>query len=331
MPDRTCSRRRVVCAGAAALFGLAGCVTRVDGDDWPPGSTTDTPPADVTTSPPPTADTTATASSAEAEATTASSTQAGTARTDGASSDLPGPRNGDDLPADTTPNDGYPPEFSEVPPERDVDVAAFDTVPRGGMEVPLVPIDVAYYWYARGEARFVDARSGAQFDVSHVLGAVLSPAGDGRDLPDDPVFEWPKDARIVTYCGCPHHLSSLRAASLTKRGYETVYALDEGFVEWRERDFPLAGSDVEREAPVRVVEGTVPPAFAGRTAWARHAASNQVEATTIDGDGRYELELRFVGMTAGSPVRVETPAYTVTEPIGRLTRATVAADGTLAA
>lgn len=322
MSDRTCSRRRVVGAGAAALLGLAGCVTRVDGDDWPPDSTTATPSADVATSPPSSSDdTTATASSSDAE----------TARTDGVSSDLPGPRNGDDLPADATPSDGYPPEFSEVPPERDVDVASFDTLPRGGVEVPLVPIDVAYSWYARGEARFVDARSAAQFDVSHVLGAVLSPAGDGRDLPDDPVFEWPTDARIVTYCDCPHHLSSLRAASLTKRGYETVYAIDEGFVEWRERDFPLAGSDVDRETPVRVVEGAVPRAYAGRTAWARHAASNQAEATEIDGDGRYELELRFVDVTAASPVRVETPAYTLTEPVGRLTRGTVAADGTLAA
>lgn len=304
MPDRTLPRRRVLdAAGAAALLGLAGCVTRVDGNDSPNGSAASDPP------------------SVDPEA-------AGLAGgRDGASPR--GPRNSDDLPPDTTPNDGYPPEFDDVPPERGVNTAEFDALARGGLSVELVPTHVAYYWYTRGEARFVDARSAPQFEVSHVFGAVLSPAGDGRELPDDPVLEWPKDDRIITYCGCPHHLSSLRAASLQKRGYEAVYALDEGFDTWRNRSYPLAGSDVGRVPPVRVVEGSVPRAYAGRTAWAYHDESSQAEATGIAGDGSYELALRFVDVTAASPVRVRTPAYTLTEPVGRLTGGTVAPDGTL--
>ncbi|WP_435346620.1 rhodanese-like domain-containing protein [Haloarchaeobius sp. HRN-SO-5] len=317
MTDRQLTRRRALkITGTSALLGLAGCMGLGDGT----GEETATTSKGSPSSPATTANTsTGTATSEE-----------GTTDATG-SVDLEGPRHGDDLPADTTPDDGYPPEFQTVPQGLDVDPTSFDTLQRGDYEIRLVPTDVAYYWYARGEARFADARSQTEFDASHVFGSVLSPAGDGKDLPDDPALQWPEDDRIITYCDCPHHLSSLRAASLKSRGYQEVYALDEGFSAWRENQFPMAGSDVGRAPAVRVVDGVVPERHAGETAWAYHTDSNQREATQIGADGSYELHLKFYEVDRQSTVRIETPAYTVTATLAELTGGTIARDGSISA
>jgi rhodanese-related sulfurtransferase len=231
-----------------------------------------------------------------------------------------GPRTGQELPDDGTPADGYPPAFETTPRSRSFDVGSFDTVSRNGAEVPLAPIEAAYYWYARGEARFADARGPGQFASSRVYGAVSSPASG---VEDDPVDDWPTEDRVICYCGCPHHLSSIRAADLIDAGYENVAVIDEGFWEWTDRDYPIAGSDVESRPGIRVIEGSVAGRFAGETAWARHAPTEQTEATEIDADGRYVLELRFAGLGSGAEITVETPAYRVTAPIEELTAGVV--------
>src|SRR6056297_1195175 len=96
--------------------------------------------------------------------------------------------------------DGYPPEFDDQPEERDIDTSSFDTVEENAVQVPLAPIDVAHYWYKRGEARIADARGKKSYKKSRVYGAVLSQAAEGRRADDDPVMDWPKDDRIVCYC-----------------------------------------------------------------------------------------------------------------------------------
>ena len=313
MTDKPTRRRILTLSGTTALLGLAGCMGLGDETGEGTETTSRTTSATGTTTNEPTENgTTETTTSVEDE-----------------SIDLDGPRHGDDLPDDTTPEDGYPPEFQTVPDRRSVDPESFDTLQRGEFEIKLVPTDVAYYWYARGEARFADARSQTEFDNSNVFGSVLSPAGDGRDLPDDPALQWPEDDRIITYCDCPHHLSSLRAASLKNRGYQEVYALDEGFTAWREHDLPMAGTDVGRAPALHVVEGSVPRRFGGESAWAYHTESNQREATDIAADGSYELHLKFFDVTSRSRVRIETPAYTTTATLAELTAGPIADDGSI--
>ncbi|GGL25309.1 hypothetical protein GCM10009037_06100 [Halarchaeum grantii] len=216
------------------------------------------------------------------------------------------------LPADDTPTDGIPPAVSRTPTTRDVDPESFDTYTADGVEVPLVPVDVAHYWWLRGAARFADARDPALYDRSHVYGAVRSPAPGITYDGCDPVDYWPEGDRVICYCGCPHHLSSLRAAALIDAGYDDVYAIDEGYWEWHRRDYPVAG---ERPGwtPTReyVVEGTTSAQYANATAWIRVAGANQSEATKIDSAGNFTLEPTFSGVTADTPVVVETPAYTV--------------------
>lgn len=238
-----------------------------------------------------------------------------------------GPRTGDDLPTDETPLDGFPPAFDPRPPERHVNPDRFGTMtvdPQSfsgndgdGVVVPLIPIDAAFYWYWNQEARFADARAPGGYEQSHILGAVSSPAPAGGEG-EDPVADWPRDDHIVLYCGCPHHLSGLRAATLIQEGYEHVYAIDEGFWEWQDRNYPLAGEDVDQRPALRVIDGLADPRHAGRTAWAFHRPTDQVEAGPIGPEGRYRLRLRFADVSPGSVVTVETPGYTVSAPLREL-------------
>ncbi len=171
--------------------------------------------------------------------------------------------------------DGYPPKFDKVPKKKRFDPSTFDIkkvdVKNGHTEkVKLVPIDIAYNWYKRREARFADARGVKQYETSHIYGAVLSSAPGITGAPKrDPVTNWPKDDRVVCYCGCPHHLSSIRAAALMDNGYSDVYVIDEGFWEWHSRDYPIRGNHTSYNPTGYIIEGVTDPKFAGKTAWAR--------------------------------------------------------------
>lgn len=220
--------------------------------------------------------------------------------------------------------DGYAPEFETTPEAPSVDPSSFDTKREDGVDVPLVPIDVAYPWYMRQEARVVDARGETSYQKARVDGAVLSPAPDGGS--NDPVAGWSTDDRIVCYCGCPHHLSVMRAATLLQNGYENVYALDEGFGEWHERSYPMAGSSVGNQPNLQVVRGRTSSAFAGETAWVRHESSGQREPSTIGDDGTYVVEFRFFDLEPDSILTVETPEYTVTKPLEEATASVVTAE-----
>ena len=143
---------------------------------------------------------------------------------------------------------------------------------------------------------------------------------------DDPIDDWPLTDRIVCYCGCPHHLSSLRAASLIGEGYEDVYVIDEGFWEWYDRDYPMAGSQIDVRPSLRVVTGVADARFAGETVWIRHPPSGQTEAGPIAPDGSYRLELRFADVADDSVLVVETPGYSVSAPLSELARGVVTAD-----
>lgn len=223
-----------------------------------------------------------------------------------------------EYPTDENPADGVPPEFPSPPPEPDVDESAFDTLEVNGESVKLAPIDVVEAWYRRAETRVVDARGLDQYKRAHVYGGVLSTAQRGSD--GGGIADWPTDARIVTYCRCPHHLSSIRAAGLQKAGYERVYALDEGFGAWLDGGYPMAGTQFEEEASADIsewtLEGSVDPRYTGEYAWA--SAGKQYEAAPIGRNGEFALVLRFAGVTSETPVRVSTPAFTVTRPLGEL-------------
>ncbi len=193
----------------------------------------------------------------------------------------------------------------------------YDTVKQYDQNVPLAPLSDVHKWYKQNKAKFVDARGEKQYETSHIKGAVLSPAPDG--LPnDDPVASWSKDERIVCYCGCPHHLSSMRAGKLMKNGYKNVYVIDEGYWKWHEKGYPVRGQNTEVAPNAYVLDGVADPAYVGETAWARHLVSGQKEATDILEDGSYSMHVKFHDVTPDSVLTVETPEYEVEGTISEL-------------
>ncbi|MFC7167723.1 rhodanese-like domain-containing protein [Halospeciosus flavus] len=240
----------------------------------------------------------------------------------GGSGGTPDYQTNGDYPADQNPDDGRPPKgMGGTPTKRSVDESRFESLDVEGQTVTLVPLDVAHYWYARREARFADARGQTQFEASHVYGAVNSPAGEQSG--SDPVLDWPKGDRVICYCGCPHHLSSLRAAALQERGYENVYVIDEGFWAWHRQGYPMRGTHLDRTPAGYQIEGQVPSKYAGEYAWAEEPETDQQEAAPIRSDGSYHLHLKFSGLTPATPIVLRTPAYTLRAPLREFTAGVV--------
>lgn len=196
-----------------------------------------------------------------------------------------------------------------------------------GTAVPLVPTEDAIDWY-RDEDRptlFVDARDATAYEQARVPNAVLSPAPDGKDT-NDPVQTHDTDTRIVTYCVCPHHLSSLRASTLITNGYVHTYALKEGLNGWYSAGHPVEGQSIEEgERPdTYEITGTTSSEYAGEFAWARHEPSGQREAAPIADDGTFSLHIQFYEITPESELTVETPAGSVTDTLAALTESELA-------
>lgn len=241
----------------------------------------------------------------------------------GGSSNLRHPGNMDaeftanaDLPGDDDVSDGYPPEYGD-PESREIDESRFRSLSANGETVTLVPLDVVRYWHERSDARFVDARGLDQYRTSHIYGAVNSTYT--QDSSGGGISGWDEDTRVVCYCGCPHHMSSLRAAGLQKAGYSNVYVFDEGFFEWRDRDLPMRGTGFDAAESASVIEGEVAESYAGEYAWATRVDADQREAAPIADDGSFEIHLRFAELTPDTRIRVETPEFDVTGSLGDLT------------
>lgn len=199
----------------------------------------------------------------------------------------------------------------------------YETITTDGTEVPLAPVEDVYEWYENEEAEFADARGRAQYDSKRIAGAVFSPAPDGADE-DDPVEEWSTDTRIVTYCGCPHHLSSQRAAALIDAGYEHAYAIDEGLRGWEDNGYPLEGTNVETERVTYEIRGTTGAEYAGEMVTLEQVGVDRREAAPIADDGSYVLQLHYAGPT-DDRFRVEAPTYTAEGTLAELTSGTVTA------
>ena len=215
--------------------------------------------------------------------------------------------------------DGYGPDPESEPDDRSIDTDSYSTRTFEGVAVPLAPIEDVFYWYQRQDARIADARGADQYERAHIAGAPLSPAPDGGS--NDPISEWATDDRIVTYCGCPHHLSGLRAASLLDEGYEEVYALDEGFQAWIDAGYPLEGSAVSEDRATYRIQGQS-NAAPNEMVMLEQVDAERFEAAPIADDGSYTLQLHYAGST-DSRFRVDAPDYTVEGTLDELTSTTV--------
>lgn len=90
---------------------------------------------------------------------------------------------------------------------------------------------------AKRKMVIIDARPPSDWMRVHITGAVSIPYHDMKRLD-----EIPKDAWIVAYCACPHHLSGIVVDELQKRGYPHAMVLDEGILEWHRRGYPVVAA-----------------------------------------------------------------------------------------
>jgi rhodanese-related sulfurtransferase len=195
----------------------------------------------------------------------------------------------------------------------------YETLRTSKVNVPLVPASDAVEWYDDTDVVFVDARSKTAFENARIAGAIHSPAPEGREG-SDPVETLDKDTRIVTYCGCPHHLSTLRGADLISDGYEHTYALDEGFFTWQKREHPLAGANAEERPKAYQIVGRTDAEHTGRYVWAHHESSGQREPSVIGSDGRFTITVRFFDVEATDEILLSTPNGRLTQSLGALAR-----------
>ena len=200
--------------------------------------------------------------------------------------------------------------------------SGYETTKVAGESVPLAPTDDAYDWYQNDDLAVVDSRSRVAWERTRIEGAVWSPAPRGRET-SDPAAEYSEDRRILTYCACPHNLSTQRAATLIKNGYEEVYALDKGINHWIEQGHPIAGENVAQDLPTYEIRGETSPDAAGEEVWVRDPDSGQREPSTIAADGSYEVTFHFVEIDDSTPLTVETPTYEVRAPLRTLTSTVV--------
>jgi rhodanese-related sulfurtransferase/mono/diheme cytochrome c family protein len=95
----------------------------------------------------------------------------------------------------------------------------------------------------------IDARPPSEWMTVHITGAVSIPYHDMKRLE-----EIPKDAYVIAYCACPHHLSGIVVDELRHRGYPHAYVLDEGILEWQRRNYTVVAAPgvtaPPRELPV---------------------------------------------------------------------------------
>lgn len=291
--QRTTRRRYLLTAGAGLATALAGC----GGDS----DSTPTETSDPAVSP---TETDATATEEPTET----------------------PTETEELPEDTNPDDGFPPEFDDQPEAMEYSASEFDvrteSIDGTDYEIPVVPLDVAYNLYARREARIVDARSQAGYDISHVFGAVrsLEPSDDG------PIQDWDKSDTVITYCHCPYHNAVRRGAQMRSAGFEEVFALEMGLQSWKVAGHPTEGEGVPASATTRTIEGES-DAESGDIAYVYHLATDQVAGAEIESGGSYTIEFAFADAAGSDDVAVGTPGYKVSGTLSAATSGTVTSDG----
>lgn len=101
----------------------------------------------------------------------------------------------------------------------------------------FAPVDAVKRELDRG-ARLVilDARPPSDYVFEHIAGAISVPFYEV----DAHAARIPKDAFVVTYCGCPHAESGAALDALARKGYTRLRVLDEGYYVWKGRGYPTA-------------------------------------------------------------------------------------------
>ena len=85
----------------------------------------------------------------------------------------------------------------------------------------------------------VDARPSSDYAFEHITGAYNIPFFEI----DQRLDEIPEDTWVITYCACPHDESGIVAKAIRESGHPKVAVLDEGFIVWMDKGYPVTTVD----------------------------------------------------------------------------------------
>ena len=146
-----------------------------------------------------------------------------------------------------------------------------------------------------------DVRSEHSYGKNHILNAHSMPHGKNDEARLAGIDGLGKDSLIVTYCGCPRHLSTLAAGDLTKRGYSNVRVLYEGYWHWKDNGYPIMDNEsIASTVSTLQFAGSLKrkntPIF-GETVFLRHRPTGQLEAVESAADGSFAVEFHLYDLS----------------------------------
>lgn len=148
-----------------------------------------------------------------------------------------------------------------------------------------------------------DVRSLLSFEQSHIESAISMPYGKIQDTDLVKITVGNKDSEIITYCGCPRHISTLTTQDLIARGYTNVKVLYEGYWHWKDNNFPIVETVSSAKAITKLT-------FHGLIAqndsplnnvdlFLEHKESGQLEAVRTNSNGNFKIDFRLFGYQPG--------------------------------
>jgi rhodanese-related sulfurtransferase len=94
--------------------------------------------------------------------------------------------------------------------------------------------------FNKGEALFIDARSGAEYDAGHIKGAKSLPYKEADWKFVDAMAGVPEESAIITYCdGETCELSMELTVFLRNADYKNVRVLSNGWTIWQQNGLPV--------------------------------------------------------------------------------------------
>ncbi len=85
----------------------------------------------------------------------------------------------------------------------------------------------------------IDARPSSDYSFEHITGAYNIPFFEIEERLD----EIPADTWVISYCACPHDESGIVAKAIRDSGHPKVAVLDEGFIVWMDKGYPVTTAD----------------------------------------------------------------------------------------
>ena len=112
-----------------------------------------------------------------------------------------------------------------------------------------IRLDEAKRLFDSGKAVFVDARPEFVYVERHIKGAVSLSASRFEYQYEQIKDTLKKDVLYIVYCGSVTcHLSDFSAEKLIEKGFKNVKVFSDGWDEWHNAGYPIAGLRVKKEA-----------------------------------------------------------------------------------